>query len=129
MAFPVQVSRTPHDVAIHVRRRQASEKRLWITGWNSGDLFRYDSKSGSWGHWHLPGDRPQPYAVYVDDTDTVWVSDWGANAILRFNPKPESFESFPLPDSYASVRQLAGRKGEVLGAESAADKLFMIRSE
>jgi virginiamycin B lyase len=102
---------------------------LWITGWNSGDLFRYDSKSGGWGRWHLPGDRPQPYAVYVDDADAVWVSDWGANAILRFDPKTESFESFPLPDSYASVRQLAGRKGEVWGAESAADKLFMIRSE
>jgi len=34
--------------------------------------------------WHLPGDGPQPYAVYVDETDAVWVSDWGANAILRF---------------------------------------------
>src|SRR5215471_12662627 len=33
---------------------------LWITGWNSGDLFRYDSKAGSWARWHLPGDRPQP---------------------------------------------------------------------
>ena len=61
---------------------------------------------------------------YVDDTDAVWVSDWGANAILRFDPKTERFESFPLPDSYASVRQLAGRKGEVWGAESAADKLL-----
>jgi virginiamycin B lyase len=60
----------------------------------------------------LPGDRPQPYAVYVDGTD---VSDWRANAILRFDPKIESFESFPLPDSYAGVRQLAGRKGEVWG--------------
>jgi virginiamycin B lyase len=65
--------------------------------------------------WHLPGDSPQPYAVYVDDTDAVWVSDWGANVILRFDPKTEKFESFPLPDSYASVRQLAGRKGEVGG--------------
>jgi virginiamycin B lyase len=64
-----------------------------------------------------------------DDTDAVWVSDWGANAILRFDPKTERFESFPLPDSYANVRQLAGRKGEVWGAESAADKLFMIKSE
>jgi len=27
------------------------------------------------------------------------------------------------------VRQLAGRKGEAWGAESAADKLFMIKSE
>jgi virginiamycin B lyase len=57
---------------------------------------------------HLPGDRPQPYAIYVDDTDVVWVSDWGANAILCFDPKTAKFESFPLPDPYASVRQLAG---------------------
>jgi virginiamycin B lyase len=59
----------------------------------------------------------------------VWVSDWGANAILSFDPKTGRFESFPLPDSYASVWQLASRKGEVWGAESAADKLFMIKKE
>jgi hypothetical protein len=49
-------------------RRIWSDSRggLWITGWNSGDLFRYDSKTNTWGRWHLPGDRPQPYAVYVD---------------------------------------------------------------
>ena len=29
---------------------------LWITGWNSGDLFRYDSKTKSWARWHLPGE-------------------------------------------------------------------------
>ena len=102
---------------------------LWITGWNSGDLFRYDSKAKNWAHWHLPGDGPHPYAVYVDENDAVWVSDWGTNAIMRFDPKTEKFESSPLPDYYASVRQLAGRKGEVWGAESRADKLFVLRSE
>jgi len=112
-------------------RRIWSDSRgaLWITGWNSGDLFRYDSKSKSWAHWHLPGDGPQPYAVYVDETDAVWVSDWGANAILRFDPRTEKFESLPLPDRYANVRQLAGRKSEVWGAESGADKLFVIRTQ
>jgi len=106
-----------------------SHGALWITGWNSGDLFRYDSKAKNWARWHLPGDGPQPYAVYVDENDAVWVSDWGANAILRFDPKTEKFESFPLPDYYASVRQLAGRKGEVWGAESRADKLFVLKLE
>jgi virginiamycin B lyase len=111
-------------------RRVWSDSRggLWITGWNSGDLFRYDSKAESWAHWHLPGDRPQPYAVYVDEADGVWVSDWGANAILRFDPRTEKFEAFPLPDHYAGVRQLAGRKGEVWGAESGSDKLFVLHS-
>jgi virginiamycin B lyase len=73
-------------------RRVWSDSRggLWITGWNSGDIFRYDTKTKTWAHWHLPGDEPQPYAVYVDETDTVWVSDWGANAILRFDPRPKN---------------------------------------
>jgi len=106
-----------------------SHGALWITGWESGDLFRYDSKAKNWNRWHLPGDRPQPYAVYVDETDAVWVSDWGANAILRFDPKAEKFEAFPLPDHFANARQLAGRKGEVWGAESGADKLFVLRAE
>ncbi|MGC1886175.1 MAG: hypothetical protein WA709_08765 [Stellaceae bacterium] len=46
--------------------------------------------------------------------------------------RPETFafpEAFPLPDNYAGVRQLAGRNGEVWGAESAADKLFMIKDD
>ncbi|HJY50135.1 MAG TPA: hypothetical protein VJ349_16100 [Stellaceae bacterium] len=79
--------------------------------------------------WRLPGGGPQSYAVYVDETDAVWVSDWGANAILRFDPNTEKFESFPLPDRDASVRQLAGRRGEVWGAESGADKLFVLKTE
>jgi virginiamycin B lyase len=113
-----------------VRRVWSDSKgALWITGWNSGDLFRYDSKAKTWSRWHLPGDGPQPYAVYVDETDAVWLSDWGSNAILRFDPKTETFESHPLPDRGAGVRQLAGRKGEVWGAESGADKLFVLRAE
>jgi virginiamycin B lyase len=88
-----------------------------------------DSKTKSRARWHLPGDGPQPYAVYVDEIDAVWVSDWGANAILRFDPKTEKLESFPLRDPYASVRQRAGRKGEIWGAESGADKLFVLKAE
>jgi virginiamycin B lyase len=106
-----------------------SQGALWISGWESGDLFRYDSKAKSWARWHLPGDGPQPYAVYVDETDAVWLSDWGSNAILRFDPRTETFEAYPLPDRHAGVRQLAGRKGEVWGAESGADKLFVLRAE
>src|ERR1700738_2172163 len=63
---------------------------LWITGWNSGDLFRYDSKAQTWSRWRRRAIGPQPYAVYVDETDVVWVSDWGANVILRFDPRPRN---------------------------------------
>jgi virginiamycin B lyase len=33
---------------------------LWITGWNSGDLFRYDSKAKNWARWNLPDNGRQP---------------------------------------------------------------------
>src|SRR3954468_5297903 len=76
----------------------------------------------------LPGEHPQAYAVYVDDTDAVWLTDFGANAIVRFDPATERFTSFPLPSDDAAVRQLLGRPGEVWGAESARDGLVVIRS-
>ena len=57
----------------------------------------------------------------------VWLTDFGANAIVRFDPTTEAFTPFHLPDADAAVRQLNGRPGEVWGAESAADRLVVIR--
>jgi virginiamycin B lyase len=52
-----------------------------------------------------------------------------ANAILRIDPGTEKSETFSPPDRDANVRQLAGRRGEVWGAESGADKLSVLRAE
>ncbi len=89
----------------------------------------HDPADGSWREWRLPGDgQPQPYAVYVDDAGIVWLTDFAANAIVRFDPATEAFTSIPLPTADAAVRQLLGRPGEVWGAESATDKLVVVRS-
>ena len=82
----------------------------------------------SWTVHKLPGDQPHTYAVYVDEKGKVWVSDFGANAILSFDPKSEAFESFPSDKPDVAVRQLNGRAGEVWGAESATDRLVVIRT-
>ena len=58
----------------------------------------------------------------------VWLTDFGANAIVRFDPRTEQFTSYPLPSKPGAVRQMLGRPGEVWGAESAADKLVVIRT-
>jgi streptogramin lyase len=49
--------------------------------------------------------------------------------IARVDPATRAAKLFPLPDPYASVRQLAGRKGEIWRAESGADKLFVLKAE
>jgi virginiamycin B lyase len=48
--------------------------------------------------------------------------------LVRFDPETEEFTSFPLPSNPGEVRQILGRPGEVWGAESAADKLVVVRT-
>lgn len=105
-----------------------STGRLWLTEWNAGNLGMYDPVTNMWKEWKLPGQNPQPYAVFVDNKDTVWISDFGSNAMIRFEASTEKFQSFPLPTPDAKVRQLLGRSGEVLGAESGTDKIVIINT-
>jgi virginiamycin B lyase len=110
------------------RRVWADTKgKIWSSQWNAGQVARFDPANGQWKEWKLPGPSPQAYAVYVDDRDMVWLSDFGANSLVRFDPTTERFTSFPLPSTPSNVRQIHGRHGEVWGAESAADKLVVIR--
>ena len=104
-----------------------SRGRVWCSQWDAGKVAVYDPSTGQWREWKLPGSSPQAYAVYVDDRDVVWLSDFGANALVRFEPSTERFTSFPLPSNPGNVRQIHGRPGEVWGAESAADKLVVLR--
>ena len=106
-----------------------SRGRIWVSEWFAGQVGVYDPVTDTWTEWRLPGDAPQAYAVYVDETDAVWLTDFGANAIVRFDPGSETFMSFPAESQPADVRQLLGRPGEVWGAESAADRLVVIRWE
>ena len=105
-----------------------SRGRIWVSEWNAGKVGVYDPARRSWREWRLPGAAPAAYAVFVDDRDIVWLTDFGANAIVRFDPKTERFNQVRLPSAEAAVRQLLGRKGEVWGAESGADKLVVIRT-
>jgi virginiamycin B lyase len=104
-----------------------SQGRIWSSQWNAGQVARYDPETGTWHEWRLPGERPQAYAVYVDEHDLVWLSDFSANALVRFDPATEQFTSHVLPSTPGNVRQILGRPGEVWGAESAADKLIVLR--
>jgi len=105
-----------------------SEGALWISEWNAGQVGRYDPATKTWKEWPLPGEDPHAYAVFVDTQDDIWLSDFGGNALVRFDPGTETFTVVALPDPGAAVRQLNGRAGEVWGAESAVDKLVVVRT-
>jgi virginiamycin B lyase len=104
-----------------------SKGNVWVAEWNSGNLSRYEPKSGKWSKWQAPGDEPHVYAVYVDETDKVWAAEWTAQVMLRFDPASEKFESYKSSSSRPNVRQIHGRKGEVWTPESGADKIVVYR--
>ena len=104
-----------------------SRDRVWVSEWNAGQVGVYDPASDSWQEWPLPGSNPQAYSVYVDERDLVWLTDFDANAIVIFDPATEEFTVLELDTPGAAVRQMLGRPGEAWGAESAADKLVVVR--
>ncbi len=120
----------PPTAGAGVRRAWSdSTGRIWIAEWNAGQVGVYDPADGSWEEWPLPGTAPQAYAVYVDELDSVWLTEFTADVILRFDPETEIFTTFPPESTPSAVRQMLGREGEVWGAESAADRLVVIRYE
>jgi streptogramin lyase len=58
--------------------------------------------------------------------DVVWVSDFGAGSLPRFNPTTGQFSRVAGQQSDVRIRQLLGRPGEVLGADSAHDRLIRV---
>jgi virginiamycin B lyase len=105
-----------------------SSGRLWISEYVAGRLGRYDPATRRWREWKLPGEAPQPYAIYVDDRDIVWLSDFASNRLVRFDPRRGRFRTYPWPAEGAAVRQLLGRPGELWGAQSGADSLVVART-
>ncbi len=120
----------PPTAGAGVRRAWSdSTGRIWIAEWNAGQVGVYDPADGSWQEWPLPGTSPQAYAVYVDELDAVWLTEFTADVIVRFDPETETFQPFPPESTPSAVRQMLGRDGEVWGAESAADRLVVVRYE
>jgi virginiamycin B lyase len=118
----------PPTAGAGVRRAWSdSLGRIWVAEWNAGQVGVYDPSDGSWQEWPLPGESPQAYAVYVDELDAVWLTDFTTDAIVRFDPLTATFISFAPKSLPSAVRQLLGRPGEVWGAESAADRLIVVR--
>ena len=110
-------------------RRVWSDSRgvLWVSEWNAGKLGRFEPKASQWQEWKSPGERPQVYAVYVDEEDRPWVSEWSQQVMMRFDPETQKFEMFKSSSMVANVRQIHGRKGEVWTPESAADKIVVYK--
>jgi len=92
------------------RLRFDSRGNLWIPGFSSGVLARFDPRTGAFHTWELPIEprgSETPYALNVDRrTDTVWICGTESDTLMRFDPATEHFTIYPLPTRVTYTREI-----------------------
>lgn len=92
------------------RLRFDSRGQLWIPGFSSGVISRFDPRTRAFESFDLPIEpkgSDVPYALNVDRrTDTVWVCGTNSDTLLRFEPEAARWTVYPLPTRVTYTREL-----------------------
>lgn len=105
------------------RLRFDGHGKLWIPGFSSGLLARFDPQTKKFETWEIPIEprgSETPYALNVDrERDLVWICGTNSDTLLRFDPRTESFTVYPLPTRVTYTRELDfDREGRVWTSNS-----------
>jgi streptogramin lyase len=97
------------------RLHVAADGIVWVPGFGSGVLGRFDPTTEQWKVYPLPDAENQiPYALNIDPKGNVWVCGTGDDTLLRFNPQTESFTTFRMPSRVTYTREIEfGSDGSV----------------
>ncbi len=92
------------------RLRFDSGGRLWIPGFSSGVVSRFDPSTRTFESWEIPIEprgTETPYALHVErSTDTVWICGTNSDTLIRFDPPSEEFFVYPLPTRVTYTREI-----------------------
>ena len=80
---------------------------VWVPGFGSGVLGKFDPKTEEWTVYALPDMENQiPYALNVDPKGFVWICGTGNDTLNRFDPKTEKLVEFRLPNRVSYTREI-----------------------
>jgi streptogramin lyase len=81
---------------------------VWIPGFASGDLCRYNPANNEWKNFKLPGDGHEiPYALNIHpQTGDVWICGTGSDTMMRFDPKTEKLVVYRMPSQVTYTREI-----------------------
>jgi virginiamycin B lyase len=107
-SLEVEIVETPFTAPR--RLRFDSEGRLWIPGFSSGLISRFDTKTRHFDTWPIPIEplgSETPYALHVErKTDSVWICGTNSDSLIRFDPHSETFLVYPLPTRVTYTRDI-----------------------
>jgi streptogramin lyase len=106
--FEVEMIDTPFTAPR--RLRFDSHGQLWIPGFSSGLVARFDPKTRVFQEYRLPIEplgSETPYALHVDPhSDAVWICGTNSDSLIRFEPSSEKFTVYPLPTRVTYTREI-----------------------
>lgn len=92
------------------RIRFDSKGNLWIPGFSSNVLARFDLATETFKTYTLPikpVGTEAPYALNVDrNTDTVWICGTNSDTLLSFDTRTEEYTVYPLPTQVTYTRDI-----------------------
>ena len=105
------------------RLRFDSKGHLWIPGFSSGLISRFDPRSREFKSYPLPIEplgTETPYALNVQPgTDAIWICGTNSDSLIRFEPDKEAFTIYPLPTRVTYTREIDfDRQGRVWTSNS-----------
>lgn len=83
---------------------------VWVPGYGSAELGRFDPATESWKVYSLPT-KPRggdlPYALNVNRSNgDVWITGSDSDTLIRFRPSTEEFTVFQLPTAVDFTREI-----------------------
>lgn len=92
------------------RLRFDSKGGLWIPGFSSGLISRFDIETREFKSYPLPIEplgTETPYALNVQPgTDAIWICGTNSDSLIRFEPEQEAFTVYPLPTRVTYTREI-----------------------
>lgn len=107
-SFDVEIVETPFTAPR--RLRFDSQGKLWIPGFSSGLISRFDPETREFVSWTIPIEplgTETPYALNVHPRDdSVWICGTNSDSLIRFDAAQERFTIYPLPTRVTYTREI-----------------------
>ncbi len=89
------------------RLHVAQDGIVWVPGFGSGVLGKFEPKTEKWTTYALPdAENEIPYALNIDRNGYVWICGTGNDTLARFDPQTERLIVIPLPTRVTYTREI-----------------------
>ncbi len=92
------------------RMRFDSQGKLWIPGFSSNLISKFDIETRQFEHFELPIEplgTETPYSLSIDPvTDDVWICGTNSDSLIRFQQASAEFTVYPLPTMVTYTRDI-----------------------